>query len=293
LLLFAVGLQVGLEQSRVEYTTILVHNGLVLQQNGGVGGVSRLVAFIPDKISAWKQQRHEKQNHLEPDIATTATTNTMKPMGASGEDEFAHDTLGGDDEDDEDEAENIDPLFGIDLDKLTRGPGLVLFLGRFAVAAHRVNLYFFYHLPIMIYTSIVSRLWSFWEEPPLLCVAAILIRQFIGKTVLGARIPKEAQIKGGDADENSTDILATMKKVVMTFITNAFPTLVTMAEGWMHLRSDMYVVLFGLFVGWAWHHTDFAAVGDYLTTVAGDGTEDTHPASTTTTPIIDGATDEL
>jgi hypothetical protein len=120
---------------------------------------------------------------------------------------------------------------------------------------------------------------------------------------LGAGIPKEAQIKsrGGDLEENSTDVLSTMKKVVMTFITNAFPTLVTMAEGWMHLRSDMYVVLFGLFVGWAWHHTNFASVGDYLTTVAGDGTEDTHRAAATTltttmtdSPIRDGGgTDEL
>jgi hypothetical protein len=313
LLLFAVGLQVGLQQSHVEYTTILVHNGLVVSSSSSpaTGGLVRLISFVPDKISAWQQQRLEKKkqnsiNHYllgQDDSATTTatatSTMTMKPMGASEEDEFADDAVGGADDNDDGE-ENIDPLFGIDLDKITRGPGLVLFLGRLAVKAHRVNLYIFYHVPISIYTTIVSKVWSFVEEPPLLCVAALLIRQFIGKTVLGARIPKEAQIKsrGGDLDENSTDVLTTMKKVVITFITNAFPTLVTMAEGWMHLRADMYVVLFGLFVGWAWHHTDFAAVGDYWTTV--DGTGDTHPTAATqsttmvTSPITDGgATDEL
>ena len=280
LLLFAVGLQVGLQQSHVEYTTILVHNGLTPSpREQGL----RIVSYIPDKFAAWKNKgkTSSASKTLEQDSASARTT---KPRGAS-EDEFAEI-----DDEDLDGEDNLDPLFGVDLDKLTNGPGVMLFLARYAVKLHRVLLYFFYYFPMRIYRAVASRVISMLDEPPLLCVAAILIRQFVGKTVLGARIPKQGE-GGDDADgENTQDVIGTVKKVVMTFITGAFPTVVTLVEGWWSLRSDMYVVLFGLFVGWAWHHTDIAAItgsGDHLVNVHGDGTEDSVPAAT------GGTTDEL
>lgn len=154
---------------------------------------------------------------------------------------------------------NIDPLFGIDLDKLTAGTGLYFMIARFAVGCHRVNLAMFYYLPIRIYNTIINSIYQLISSPPLFCLMAITIRQIVGKLILGAHnVPK---IKGSsESDNNATkkegnDILTMIKNVAGSFITKSFPTAALLYDIWSHVRLDMYVILFGFLIGVAYTHT--------------------------------------
>merc|ERR1712113_632554 len=82
---------------------------------------------------------------------------------------------------------NIDPLFGIDMDALTDGrEGLYWSIARFAIYMHRVNLYFFYELPKKIFWEIPKR-WI--STPPILFLLAVIIRA-VGKYVFNAHVPE-------------------------------------------------------------------------------------------------------
>jgi hypothetical protein len=106
------------------------------------------------------------------------------------------------------------------------GDGLYFTLARFAVRVHRWNLAIFYYGPRSFFVSLSSFVWSFKQTPPVLFLMAIIIRQIIGKVVLGAKLPDKI------VDETAASFYGV----------------------WTHLRSDMYVVLCGLLVGLAWSH---------------------------------------
>ena len=85
---------------------------------------------------------------------------------------------------------------------------------------------------------------------------ALILRQFVSKKVLGASLPNAGE--GGDNEKSikdaggGIDVLSMIKNVATSFLANTFPTLVTMYEAFTHLRSDMYVILCGVFFGLAW-----------------------------------------
>lgn len=157
------------------------------------------------------------------------------------------------------DEENIDPLFGVDLDKLTAGTGLYFIVARFAVQCHRVNLAIFYYLPRRVINTVTNAVYQLFVSPPLLCLVAITVRQIIGKLILGAHnVPK---VKSSMEDESSAtkkdqkDILGMIKNIAGQFITKSFPTAVFLYDVWTHIRSDMYVILLGFLIGVAYTHT--------------------------------------
>ncbi len=146
---------------------------------------------------------------------------------------------------------NIDPLFRVDLDKLTKGPGLMKQLARGAVFVHRSILWLVYFLPLSILQSMLSIPQALFRSPPTLCLVALVLRHVVGKGILGAGIPESTK----DSDKsNSIDVIAMAKNFATNFLTTNFPTAVILYEAFTHLRADMYVLLSGVFSGLVWIH---------------------------------------
>jgi hypothetical protein len=167
-----------------------------------------------------------------------------KPLGASTEAKTV--------------KENLDPIFGVDFDKLTAGSGFFFTAARFAVSIHRTLTYFFYLLPLSIIHSILSVPRKLIGNPPVLFLCAVIIR-YLGKHVLGGNIPKldemiEAQVKADKVESEkpdlaSTDFVSMGKNFISNFLKGNFPKLVMAYTIFKDARSDMFIVLCGFFVG--------------------------------------------
>jgi hypothetical protein len=241
LLLFLAGLDVGLHQGYIDYgldkEMVRVHTELAPRQFG-----VRWQGLFESVVSS---------------SSTVSTKFTARFLSSSSSSEYNAES--DDDEFNTHSAENtkkltepnIDPLFGIDLDQLTAGDGLYFMAARFAVQCHRVNLAIFYYLPLSIYTSITSGIWQLFSSPPIFCLVALVIRQLIGKTLLGAHIPTLSN----DATKTDKDILSMAKSFASNFITKSFPTAVLLYDAFVHVRSDMYIILCGFLVGVAYTHS--------------------------------------
>lgn len=193
------------------------------------------------------------------------------------EDEFGQDVT--------EEKENLDPLFGVDLDQLTKGSGLYLWLARRAVQMHRLNLRIFYYGPINVVNGIVNALKSLLVTPPLLCLVALTIRQFVGKTVLGAKLPDKTE-----NGEQAKEVISMAKNFIKSFALRAFPNAATAYSTWTSLRADMYVILCGVLVGLAWSYSGALpaeSVDELVFEVADEGVPDIEPEE----PVL--PTDEL
>lgn len=228
LFLFLAGFEVGLQQSVIEYRDDLtIHETLAPQQEMRLlnKGVS-LSSFSPTPAVI-----KEAKNQDPPPT----------PYVSDEQDEF--DTAGKQDA----KEEKLDPLFGVDLDALTAGPGLFMMFGRFAVSIHRMILSFLYYLPIRMWNNALSLVAS----PPVLCLATLAIRQ--ASHAVGGKLP-ELIAEEAKTSTQPQDIMTTIKNGVTSLIGRTFPTATKLYEAWTHLRSDMYVVLCGLFVGLVWHH---------------------------------------
>lgn len=154
---------------------------------------------------------------------------------------------GGDDADEfedvnEKREKNIDPLFQVDLDDFTRGDGLFFMAARAAVAIHRMNLLLLYYTPIAIFTAVVHIPQKLLSTPPIIFLVCFGVRQ-IAKRLLGAVLPEPV------VETDKQDILAIIKNSVMGFLTNTFPTAVELYDAFSHARTDMLVVLCGIFFG--------------------------------------------
>jgi hypothetical protein len=237
LLLFGAGLEVALQQNVIEYRgDLTVHQTLAPQEELKLW---QMVSAAPSASSVVKDPLLE-------DASTTAYV----PIE---EDEFAT-------ADDGPNEVNLDPLFGLDLDAVTAGPGLLMILGRMAIAVHRLNLSIFYYFPLRMWANLLGLL----SSPPVLCLAALVIRQ--GSNLLGGKLPKNTANDAKTSSSPPQDVVTMAKNFVGGFIGKAFPTATKLYDAWTHLRSDMYVVLCGLFVGLVWHH--------YLSGGAGDSVEE-------------------
>ncbi|KAL7581757.1 hypothetical protein ACA910_022292 [Epithemia clementina (nom. ined.)] len=228
LLLFFAGLDIGLQQSRIQYSTpdLLV--------NKEITPIRRLEVLSRGCITEAFSLKS-----LETVVEEDRASYEDSPIANEFDEEFPQLEKQGD---------NIDPLFQVDLDKYTEGPGVFMMAGRFAVACHRVNLSIFYHFPLNLFQRLLATLSALVQSPPMLFLLALAIRQAIGKLVLGADLPVIEEEKQGK------DVIGTVKNFAKSFVQKAFPTAVTFYDAWVHLRSDMYVILCGLFIGIAWYH---------------------------------------
>ena len=241
--LWFAGFEVGLQQSVIEYRDDLtIHDTLAPQQEIRLltKGNELLASFSPTPT-------------IVKDV--DADKKPPTPYLSKEKDEFELD------KDEEPAEENLDPLFGVDLDALTAGPGFFMFFCRYAVRAHRVILSFVYYLPMRLWNNLLSLVAS----PPVLCLASLIIRQI--SHLLGGKLPALAAEEGKTSTQPQ-DVMATISNMVTGFLGKAFPTATKIYDAWTHLRSDMYVVMCGLFVGLVWHHylstLDLATTGDEL-----------------------------
>jgi hypothetical protein len=169
---------------------------------------------------------------------------TGKPQGASTKDRNVEG--------------NLDPIFGVDFDKLTAGSGFFFTAARFAVSIHRTLTYLFYLLPLSVIHSILSVPRKLIGNPPVFFLCAVIIR-YLGKHVLGGNIPNldemiEAEVKadkveGEKPDLASTDFVSMGKNFVYNFLKGNFPKVVMAFTMFKDARSDMLIVLCGFFVG--------------------------------------------
>ena len=227
LLLFLAGLDVGLQQFHQDVT---VHPNDVFSQHGA--------PFVHRNL--WKVDETNSPSQLEELQKRTSDWND-----ADTPDEFVED---------EDEYEpNIDPLFRVDLDELTKGSGILLQLARGAVAVHRFILRIVYEIPMGIFQTILGIPQTLINSPPILCIVALILRQVISKQVLRASLPS-SESDDKSKETGGIDVLAMIKQTVKNFLSSAFPTAVSMYDAFTHIRSDMYIILCGVFFGLAWRH---------------------------------------
>ena len=235
LLLFFAGMDVSIQQYHHQ---LEVHSRLAVAHHG-IPLVHRSLGPPPSSTEASKDMFHQDPNMFLHDLEP--------------------ETLGAGDIEDLDEFEEetqktipiIDPIFGVDLDELTKGPGLVNQLARGAVAAHRSIIWLVYFWPLSILQSLVSIPQALLRSPPALCIIALVLRHLVGKTILGARIPEPPT--GGEKG-GAIDLIAMAKTFVTSFFNSNFPTAVALYEAFTHLRSDMYVILCGVFSGLVYVH---------------------------------------
>ena len=219
-MLFLAGLDVGLQHA--DDSIIVVHDFAPKQ-------------FDIQNVNPWSPKKFSKSLlETDDDDAKDAYA-----RGLSEEDEFGGAAAAAAAEDDE-YVPNIDPLFRVDLDELTRGPGILPQLARGAVRIHRMII--FVPLQVLAIPRLLLR------YPPVMCLAALTIRQVIAKLVLGAKLPDSIEEDVRNAKE-MTDVLSMIKNGIKNTVMSTFPTAVSMFEAFQHLRSDMYVILCGVFVG--------------------------------------------
>ena len=183
----------------------------------------------------------------QPAVVDPKAVLMMETYGKEGDD--TADEFGGDNDGDGSKKEkNIDPLFQVDLDEFTEGDGLLMMLGRGAVFVHRINLKIFYYTPLAVLTAVWRIPQKLLATPPVLFLVCIVIRQF-AKRILGAKLPEP------EKENDKTDFLAMAKNSIIGFLTNLFPTAVELYDVFNHLRSDMLVVLCGIFTAYVMTHT--------------------------------------
>eukprot|EP00980_Cylindrotheca_fusiformis_P023866 scaffold11076_cov122-Cylindrotheca_fusiformis.AAC.10 len=224
LLLFLAGVDVGLQQYHED---VKIHEQVIFKEFG-----------IP-LIHGGPLKNEDSISGAE------SLDSEVVPSTVELEDEFQSDQM-----DDEGAGGNIDPLFGVDLDELTRGPGILYQLARGAVIVHRGILQLVYFAPIAIFNSLLALPWALMQTPPALCLVALVLRQIVGKRILKAGIPRpEAEEK-----DSGIDVIALVKQGVTKYISSSFPTAVGLYDTFSHLRTDMYIIMCGVFVGLAWTH---------------------------------------
>jgi len=178
-----------------------------------------------------------------------STSAPIKNLEEESNDEYSRNLLENDEFSDpsgfdQDYVPKIDPLFRVDLDAITRGPGFFLQLARGAVKIHRMVLYVLWEMPLQMF-SLPRQL---FQHPPVMCLSALTIRQVLAKLILGAKLPNNIEEDVRNAKE-ITDVLTMIKNAVKNTVIGTFPNAVSIYEGFNHLRMDMYVVLCGVFVG--------------------------------------------
>lgn len=246
--------------------SVLSHENLVVLEH------SPLVRlFVPAKTPQESNERDfmfeepilMKRPHIETTDDATTGTYTTSPESS---DEFSEFTIS---ETEIDQmyarqaaaaaaAGEIDPIFQVNLDQFTNGPGPVFAAAHVAVKIHR----FFLYLIIGIFTWLTQRMTC---SPNLFAYAFVLRR--ISKWV-GIASPSEKAIhspleeeitqclaEAGPSDPSTQilggkDPVAMVTNLVKGFVEGIVPSsLMSLWEVWMDSRQDIYIVACGLFCG--------------------------------------------
>lgn len=255
-----------------------VQNHIVVKQD--VPLKHENLAFVDHGIGALKLVGMSSSPSTVPtSVPTSASvlTSVTESVTEEEEDEFAGTEQGKPSGASSSSAEHepiIDPIFGVDFDQLTAGPGIFLLLARKAIAIHRAITYLFLTLPLAIIHGILSAPKRMFVNPPILFFCAIIIR-YVGRHILGGCIPDldellETQSKkskdefggngssGGGSSSNgggvadsiaSTDFVSMGTNYVKNFVKSKFPKVVLIFTILKDARSDMFVVFCGFFVG--------------------------------------------
>jgi len=250
LLLFVAGFDVGIQQFHVD---IDVRTQVAVQEFG--------VPLL--HRNPW--------NPLEPIASETLEEKALTSSSSSSttgdvKDEF-DETI-----DEEYNPPNIDPIFRVDFDEMTKGSGFFNQLARGAIGIHRLILWILYYGPMGFFGSILSIPATLIKSPPGLFSIAIILRQVVGHGVLGAEIPDESGEDGTDGTkQNNIEVLSMAKNFVKNFFVTTFPTAVKFYDAYLHLKSDMYVVFCGVFFGLAWSHLKNDALSCDADAIMGGG----------------------
>eukprot|EP00533_Pseudo-nitzschia_delicatissima_P002094 CAMPEP_0116102928 /NCGR_PEP_ID=MMETSP0327-20121206/13614_1 /TAXON_ID=44447 /ORGANISM="Pseudo-nitzschia delicatissima, Strain B596" /LENGTH=508 /DNA_ID=CAMNT_0003595007 /DNA_START=20 /DNA_END=1546 /DNA_ORIENTATION=+ len=235
LLLFVAGFDVGIQQFHADVDV----RTQVAVQEFGVPILHRNPWHPLKPVTAEKDSKETLEEKLSSSTSTSITEDL--------EDEF-------EEIDEEYVPPNIDPIFRVDLDEFTKGPGFLNQMARGAISIHRLICWIFFFGPMGMLSSILSIPAAIMKSPPGLFLAAVILRQVIGKGV-GAAIPNNSADEGADgAKQNNIEVISMAKNFVKNFFATTFPTLVSFYDAYLHLKSDMYVVLCGVFFGLAWTH---------------------------------------
>lgn len=251
LLLFVAGFDVGIQQFHVD---VDVRTQVAVREYG-VPFVQRNPWHPLKPIATGKDNKAT----LEEKIGSSSSISNTRDL----QDEFGDDT--------EYIPPNIDPIFGVDLDDMTKGSGFLNQMARGAISIHRLLLWIFYYAPVGFLGSILSIPAAFIQSPPALFLVAVVLRQVVGHAVLGASIPGSSGDDGSDGKkQNSIEVLSMAKNFVKNFFMTTFPTVVKLYDAYLHLKADMYVVLCGVFFGLAWTHLYNDALSCDADVVVGD-----------------------
>lgn len=263
ILLFVAGLDVGIQQF---HDDVVVHTETAIHEFG--------LPFVHRKpweplVSLEIAKGDSKRALLEEELLSSSQGDGPKGVDPTTTDEF------GEVVDEKEHIPNIDPIFGIDLDEMTKGPGIFNQLGRGAIAVHRMILWMLYYTPLNIFNTILSLPVSLMKTPPALFLIALILRQILGKVILGAHIPEASA--DGPEEKNNIEVIGMAKSFVKNFFVTNFPMLVWAYDVFVHLRADMYIVLCGVFCGLAWSHLIVqldATDGSPVDTIPADGMTD-------------------
>eukprot|EP00978_Attheya_sp_CCMP212_P001804 scaffold3722_cov48-Attheya_sp.AAC.3 len=154
---------------------------------------------------------------------------------------------------------NLDPIFQVDLDAVTSGPGLLMMLARWAVVMHRLFLSAVFYGPKRFLSNLLTLPMNLWASPPWVFVFSLVLR-FLGKHVLRGGLPDLDATGnliytntggGGGGGENSKnlDLVDMAVRTAKEWIAKSFPNIVMIITIFMDARTDMYIVLCGLLVG--------------------------------------------
>jgi len=168
---------------------------------------------------------------------------------------------------------SIDPLFRIDLNDISSGPGALNTASRIAIRLHRAITYLLFTIPryiLLLLLSLSSRLIKY---PPILMTCSIIVR-FIGRYIFHGIIPNiedmvDVQVRKKIITSNGSVIEMTStsgremmnsnsehfnlslvaKKIVTTFMSTNFPTVVLAYTVFQDVKNDMFIILTGFLIG--------------------------------------------
>ena len=252
-LLFLAGLGVGMQNHALNDGVVVVEDQLSHSENG-IGALRILGLGKASKTAS--EDARDRLLEKEEDAKV--------PVGANGAgaevegDEFGEDAtaaaaidgadskpkgVGGDDK-----VPNIDPLFRVDLDELTAGPGIFNIAARLAVKVHRSIMYIFLVMPLSIIKSIFALPSALMTNPPILFLMSVVIR-YVGRDLLGARLPDLNTVQGGATEDKGSDLIGSAKNMATNFLSSSFPAAAKLLEVFSGAKQDMFVILCGFFIG--------------------------------------------
>ena len=250
-LLFLAGLSVGMQNHALNDGVVVVNDQLSHTENGigalRIFGLGKATKSASDDARDRLLEKEEDANVMEgkngadtetegdefdEDVAAAADGADAKPKGVGGDDKVP----------------NIDPLFRVDLDELTAGPGFMNAAARLAVKVHRSIMYLLLVLPLSIIKSIFALPAALMTNPPILFLLSVVIR-YVGRDLLGARLPDLDTVQGNASEEKGKDLIGSAKSMATNFLSSSFPAAAKLLEVFQDAKQDMFVILCGFFVG--------------------------------------------